>query len=459
MRSIREDSIVSITKFILCATVAVAWVGVACAQITPEEIKELGGKLTEFGAEKAGNADGSIPAYTGGIKTIPADFKPGSGRYPDPFKDEKPLFSVDAKNMAQYAQWLTPASKALLERFPTYRMDVYPTHRTMGYPDWVLKNTLKNASTAKPIAGGDGVEGAFGGIPFPIPKDGYQVLWNNYLRYQGPRSDMHFNSVMVDRTGRKTTINEQNADFIFPYYDQKVGKLTDTTYMIIMSHVMGPPAQAGQMVLQKFSVDFVKRDDAIWMYTPGQRRVRVAPEAKYDTPAATVGGTMFYEEINSYNGRMDRFDYKLVGKKELFIPYNNYKAYYSPTINGDKHENPDDVRWEKHRVWVVEGTLKPGKRHAYSKRTFYIDEDAWNIVQSEAYDQSGKMYRVLNALSFVSYDKPRIIPTSGLYYDLDKGSYTNMATYGNPNTTVRVYDEAPDPSRFTAETMSAEGVR
>ena len=449
----------SINNFIVSAAAASLWAGMACAQVSPDDLKQLGGKLTEFGAEKAGNTDGSIPAYTGGLKTAPADFKPGSGRYPDPFKDEKPLLTVDAKNMAQYAQFLSPASKALLERFPTYRINVYPTHRTMGYPDWVLKNSLKNASTARLVAGGDGVEGAFGGIPFPIPKDGYEVLWNNYLRYQGVRTDVHFTSEMVDRTGRKTTINEQDADFMFPYYDQKVGKLADTTFLVLMSNVMGPPAQAGQMILQKFSADFTQKDDAIWMYTPGQRRVRVAPEAKYDTPAATVGGAMFFEEINSYNGRMDRFDYKLAGKKEMFIPYNNYKAYFSPTVNGDKHENPDDVRYEKHRVWVVEGTLKPGKRHAYSKRTFYIDEDAWNIVQSESYDQSGKMYRVLNALSFVSYDKPRIIPTSGIYYDLDKGSYTNMATYGNAKTAVMVYDETPPGSRFTAETMSAMGVR
>jgi hypothetical protein len=303
------------------------------------------------------------------------------------------------------------------------------------------------------------VESAYGGIPFPIPKDGYQVLWNNYLRYQGSRTDVHFTSEMVDRTGRKTTINEQDADFMFPYYDPKAAKLPDTTFQVIMSTVMGPPAQAGQLILQKFTSNFTLKDDAAWQYTPGQRRVRVAPEIKYDTPAATVGGSMFFEEINSYTGRMDRFDYKLVGKREMFIPYNDYRAYFSPTVTGDKHENPDDVRWEKHRVWVVEGTLKPGKRHAYSKRTFYIDEDAWNIVQSEAYDQSGKMYRVLNALSFVSYDKPRIIPTSGIYYDFNKGSFTNMATYGSPGMAIKVYDELPDQSRFTAETLGAMGVR
>jgi len=450
---------VTIQKIILTAAAATLWAGVAGAQIPAENIKELGGKLTEFGAEKAGNADGSIPAYTGGIKTIPAEFKPGSGRYPDPFKGEKALYTIDAKNMTQYAQWLSPASKALLERYPTYKMNIYPTHRTMGYPDWVLKNSVKNASTAKLVAGGDGVQGAYGGIPFPVPKDGYQALWNNYLRYQGPRVELTFESEMVDRTGRKTIINAQKANFMFPYYDPKSSKLGDTNYMTIMSDVLGPAGQAGTMVLQKFSIDYTVRDDMAWQYTPGQRRVRVAPEVKYDTPAATVAGAMFFEEINSYNGRLDRFDYKLVGKREMFIPYNNYKAYFSPTVNGDRHENPDDVRYEKHRVWVVEGTLKAGKRHAYSKRTFYIDEDAWNIVQSEAYDQAGKMYRVLNALSFVSYDKPRIIPTAGLYYDMDKGSYTNMSMYAKPSARIDVFDEVPPQSRYTADTMSAMGVR
>lgn len=450
----------SINKFIILATAIMSLGANAVrAEVSAEEAKQLGGKLTEFGAEKAGNADGSIPAYTGGIKSIPADYKHGSGRYPDPFKDEKPLLTVDANNMGQYAQWLSPASKALLERFPDYKLLVYPTHRTMGYPDWVLKNTVKNATTAKLVAGGDGVEGAFGGIPFPIPKDAYEVLWNMYLRYQGPRTALHFESSLMDRSGHKTLINEQETDFMFPYYDQKAGKLNGWNYVTMLTKVLAPPAQAGTMFLQKESMNFAINEDAVWLYSPGQRRVRVAPEIKYDTPAATVGGAIFFDEINGYNGRMDRFDYKIIGKKEMFVPYNDYKAFFSADATREKHENSDVVRWEKHRVWVIEGTLKPGKRHAYSKRTFYIDEDSWLIVQAEAYDQSGKMFRVENSLSFVPYDKPRIVPLAGIYYDLNKGSYALLCELGNPRTSVMAYDEVPDQSRFTAETMTASGVR
>jgi hypothetical protein len=451
---------VSIHKFILTASAAFCLAGSAYAGLATEEIKALGTTLTEFGAEKAASANGAIPAYTGGIKAAPADFVPGSGRYTDPYKDEKPLYTISAANMRQYAQLLTPASKALLERFPTYKMNVYKTHRSMIYPDWVLKNTLKNATTARMVGEGDGVEGAFGGIPFPIPKTGYEVMWNNYLRFQGATTDLRFRAETVDRSGQKTVIAEQETSFMFPYYDRKTGKMDDTNYMTIMSKWIGPPSQAGLMILQKFSMNYALKDDATWMYSPGQRRVRVMPEAKYDTPATPVGGTMFYEEINAYNGRMDRFDYKIVGKQEMLVPYNNYRAYFSPDTNSnDKHENPDVIRWELHRVWVVEGNLKKGKRHAYSKRVFYIDEDSWAIMQSESYDQAGKLYRVLNNLSFIAYDKPRIIPASGLYYDLNKGSYTNMAFYGAAGTRITTSDEVPAGSRYTAQTMGNMGVR
>lgn len=448
----------SINKFILMAGIASTLAGAAMAQATPDEVRQLGGRLTEFGAERAGNADGSIPPYTGGLKAAPADFKPGSGRYPDPFKDEKPLFTVDAKNMAQYAQWLTAGSKAMLERFPTFKMNVYKAHRTMGYPDWVLKNTVRNATAARLTGEGDKVEGAYAGIPFPVPKSGNEVLWNVYLRYQGPRYDVRFETVLVDRSGRKTTVSNQRTSYMFTYYDPKADKLPDWNYVNVFTTIMGPPAQAGVMFLQKHPLDYTSQVSATWIYTPGQRRVRMAPEAKYDTPAATIGGAYFYEEIAGYNGRMDRFDYKIVGKQEMLVPYNNYQALYSPDLGGEQHENPDVMRYEKHRVWVVEGTLKADKRHAYSKRRFYIDEDSWQIVQSEAYDPSGKMHRVINGLNFVPYDKPRVGTYAGIYYDLNKGNYAHF-TMAAPELGYQPFEEVPPQSRFTPDTLGAMGVR
>ncbi|CAB3780085.1 DUF1329 domain-containing protein [Paraburkholderia caffeinilytica] len=435
----------------------------AQAAVSQEQAKELGGKLTEFGAEQAGNADGSIPAYDGGVTKLamPADFKPGSGRYPDPFKEDKPLYTITAQNLAQYADQLTPGTKALFQRFPDYRVEVYKTRRTMAYPDWVLKNTVRNATAAK-LSGqtrGDAVAGAYGGLPFPIPQDGYEVMWNQLLRYQGPRTDFRFSTIFVDRSGHQTLVGDQECKFMYPYYDEKQSKLNDDFYFAGYTSYFGPPSQVGQLFLQRFSINHGDKDDTTWVYTPGQRRVRVAPELKYDTPAASIGGTLLFDELGGFTGRMDRFDFKLVGKKEMIVPYNNYRAYEATDLVGDKHENTSAVRWEKHRVWVVDATLLPGKRHAYSRRTYYIDEDTWLIVAYEAYDEGGALYRVAHTINIVPYDKPRVGQPSQISYDLTKGNYVITAVQGGPSMYMKTFDALPNQSAYTPQAMEGNGVR
>ncbi|MBU9312526.1 DUF1329 domain-containing protein [Burkholderia multivorans] len=435
----------------------------AIAAVSAEEAKELGHKLTEFGAEKAGNADGSIPPYTGGVKdlAIPADFKPGSGRYPDPFKDEKPLESITKANQAQYAKYLMPGTKALLDRLPGFRIDVYKTHRTMAYPDWVLKNTVGCARTAKLVGSvtGDGVEGAFACIPFPIPKNGYEVMWNQNLRYQGVRTDFRFRTILIDESGHKTLMGDNETQFIYQYYDRNSSKLPDNFFRTGFARFYGPPSEVGMMTLAKYSINYGAADDTTWIYMPGQRRVRVAPEYKYDTPMAAIGGTLLFDEIGGFQGRMDRFDFKLVGKKEMFVPYNNYRAYNSPNLVGDKYANPDDVRWEKHRVWVVEATLKPGERNIYSHRTYYIDEDTWLIVGYEAYDQSNALYRVGYTLDIVPYDKPRVGQPNAIMYDLTKGNYSVTADQGTPSQHMIPFDDLPNMGNYNTQALLNAGVR
>ncbi|MHC8380539.1 DUF1329 domain-containing protein [Pseudomonas sp. LB3P14] len=422
----------------------------------------LGKDLTPFGAEVAGNADGSIPAYQGnGIKNIPADFVPGSGRYPNPFKGEKPLYSVTAQNMGQYQNLLGEGVKELFKRFPDYRMDVYQSHRTMQYPGWVLKNSLDNAGKAKLVGDepGDGLEGAYGAIPFPKPENGLEVLWNQAMRYQGPRIDMRFNTFFVDRNGTKTMVGDQETQFMWAYYDPKSTSVDTWNYLTGVTKYFGPPAQVGQVFLQKWTTNNTLKDDTTWVYTPGQRRVRVAPELKYDTPAAAIGGVLSFEELGGFNGRKDRFDWKLIGKQEMLIPYNSYSALFDTGLLGDKHENPDLMRWEKHRVWVVEGTLRPGKRHIYSKRLMYFDEDSWQQVGAVGYDHSNEVYRVMNNTSAFLYDMPRLAQPSQFVYDLTKGSWAATAYLADPRTHQIPYDELPQQSRFTPETMAGQGLR
>ena len=451
--------------------VAVAGVLAVCtagamAAVSADEAKQLGTTLTQFGAEKAGSADGAIPAYTGGLTTPPAGFVADSGKWPDPFKDEKPVFSVTASNMSQYADQLTPGVQALLNRFPDYRVQVYPTHRTMHYPQWVIDNTLKNATSAKLIGKieGDGVGGAFGGIPFPIPKNGYEVMWNAQLSYQRTQYDAkNAGAYLVDTSGARTELPIMNVIEYKPYYDRSVASEPfkgpfDRMWLVVLT----PVSTAGLANLVDYSINYSESDQVSWAYFPAQRRTRMAPDFKYDTPTASYGGVLFWDEAKLFSGRMDRFDFKLIGKKEMIIPYNNYKYSQLPVddVFGPKHIKPDAVRWEKHRVWVVEATLKPGARHAYSKRVFFVDEDGWTLMEADGYGQDGKLWRVGLDYPFNYYDgNGGVFISANTFYDLQKGNYFSFfVTNSRGSPQLRVSEKLEKPNLFTPAGMAGTGL-
>ncbi|MGI4798731.1 MAG: DUF1329 domain-containing protein, partial [Janthinobacterium lividum] len=397
-----------VMRFVLGACLS-AVVVPAYAKVSAEEAKQLGGStLTEFGAERAGNADGSIPAYTGGLAAQPGVSNQQS--LPDPFASDKLLYSVDAKNVDRYSAILTAGTVAMIKKYPTFRVDVYPTHRTASYPQFVIKNILRNAVTAELIGNvqGDGVSGSYGGIPFPIPKNGNEAMWNATLKWQGIWDiDWAGAGIFIDAGGHQTLTNQTNNDAFYPYYDPARTSLPDAFFGKSIDSNIAPAAQDGSADLLEYPTNYSDHDQAIYIYTVGQRRVRLAPEFKYDTPVAQAGGAFVYDEISLFTGRQDRFDFKLVGKKEMLVPYNLFKlnSWSTPSeaLHTPHHLNPDYVRFEKHRVWVVEATLKSGKRHIYSRRTFYIDEDGWLVLACDEYDQSGAMYRVGFSNNFPVY--------------------------------------------------------
>src|SRR5210317_1314821 len=130
----------------------------ALAGLTQEEADRLGGdELTPVGAERAGNAAGTIPAWTGGMAELPAGYVEGEPLV-DPFPDEQPLFTITEQNFEQYKDNLSPGQIALLKRYPnTYRMPVYKTHRTAAYPDSMYEAVKKDALDAKTTPDGNGL--------------------------------------------------------------------------------------------------------------------------------------------------------------------------------------------------------------------------------------------------------------------------------------------------------------
>jgi len=412
----------------LAAALAVA--APAFAAVSAEEAKQVGSTLTEFGAIKAGNAEGTIPAYTGGYRGTPAGFKPDSGFWVDPFEADKPLLRIDAKNMAQHEVKLSEGQKALLKANPaTYYIDVYPSRRTVAYPDFVLKNTVRNATTCK--AGSDNLSidpGCAGGMPFPIPKNGYEQMWNQLVGYRGHNmtTTSANRSWVIDTSGKPTLTSQQATGLEIPYYQQALSDRDTTFSLRTYSYTTAPARLAGVMTGLLDNIDQVGKGRRAWSYTPGQRRVKLSPEFSYDTPVASQGGVTLFDELFVFSGKMDRFDFKLVGKKEMYIPYNSYKGTFfcsSEKAIMPKHSNPECERWELHRVWVVEATLKPGMRHAYSKRTYYLDEDQTGAGLYDAWDQNGALYRsIFNGWTQL-YDKVQPNANRTVIYDFNKGNY------------------------------------
>lgn len=441
------------------------------AAVTVEEAKQLGTKLTRFGADPDKNADGSIPAYTGGLKKAHAA---DANQYEDPYANEKPLYSITAKNMGEYQGVLADGQKALLQRFPdSFRMDVYPTHRSTAYADWFLDNTVKNATTSK-LGGaveGDKVIGAaadgepFQGIPFPLPKSGYEVMWNMMFHFAPPVTMLRDRAWLVDSNGNQNELPGIEAAYLHPWSEPS-GKLRKEAYDGVFGFytaLYSPPTSAGTAFLNFYQPDAAAATP-IWIYTPGQRRVRKAPEFAYDIPMSSYAGVLFWDEPWGFVGRMDRFNMKLIGKKEMVIPYNVFGATNQKTseeVLGKHHVNPDAVRYEKHRVWVVEGTRKEGARHAYSKRVFYVEEDCWCLVGTESYDNGGKLWRVAELYNFPAYDLGGVNNDTWAFNDLQKGNYliinTGRKEKGNY---VRSYKSADGLSiPLTPNALAASSVR
>jgi hypothetical protein len=191
--------------------------------------------------------------------------------------------------------------------------------------------------------------------------------------------------------------------------------------------VVAPARHAGTLLLAHETMDQVKEPRRAWVYNPGRRRVTRAPNVAYDNPGTASDGQRTSDQFDMYNGAPDRYTWTLVGKKEMIVPYNSYKLHSDKIKTTDVlkplHINQDLARYELHRVWVVEAKVKPGASHLYARRTFYIDEDSWQIVAADQYDGRGQMWRVSEAHCINYYDAQVFWSTLEVHLDLQNGRY------------------------------------
>jgi hypothetical protein len=434
-----------------------AWAGVSAAQA--EQLKST---LTPLGAERAGNKDHTIPPWTGGYATAAPGYREGDVR-PDPFAADKPVLVITSKNADSYADRLPEGAKALFRKYPDYRMDVYPTHRSAAAPASVYANVFLNATRAHAAAEGIayGVEGAAGGIPFPIPQNGFEAMWNHLLAFWGTAREVPLKTWIVSADGavELSTGYRETSDFPY-YYPDATPQSVGGYYFKTLRLDNEPPVKVGEGYLAWQPIDSARYGFNAWRILPGEHRVRRGPGITYDTPDPDASGLEALDEYYIFFGGLDRYDFKLIGKKEMYIPYNNNRLYMRPTseILGAKHANPDDLRYELHRVWVIEGALKPGAHDIVARRRIYLDEDTWFAVYSDSWDDDGKFWKFGQGTMYLLPEVPAVILGSQFVYDLALGGYVYSFAFNDQPQAYKV--TAPHPANlFTPDSMAARAVR
>ncbi len=392
------------------------------------DLRRIGTRLTAVGAERDGNADGSIPEWSGGVTLPPPSYKPG-GRIVDPYPQDAPQFSITAANAARYAARLAPGHKALLSKYPDFRMPVYATRRSAAYPQAIYDATQANIGKAR-LVGSDALTGARLGFPFPQPQNGVEAMWNHRTRYRGD-SFIGMTSQAVVSQGGIAARNKGVFKVLFRYGNvARPADLEEENVIVYGVTFVGErvtDTMADFVVLFHESANSMKKSRAIWVLLGKIGRMLRLPPLGYDQPMYGTEGLYYIDMIDMYNGAFDRYVWKLLGKRELYIPYNAYRLSdgsqkYAQQLSWPTF-NADQARYELHRVWVIEATERGGKSHQFGKRIFYLDEDSWNVVLVENQDRAGALWRFQEGHLFTAYD---VLSTNAypiVTYDLKEDRY------------------------------------
>jgi hypothetical protein len=456
-------------KTLVRALAAVALVALAAPaaaeRLSPDQIARLGADLTPIGAIRAGNEAGTIPEWTGGLRS-PAEagfpnFRPG-GHHPDPFADDKPLYRITADNMAQYEDILTEGHKAMFRTYPGYFMDVYPTRRSAAMPERIYEATRRIAGNTHLIEGGNGFDGGAEGVPFPIPATGTHAIWNHIVRYRADAARRNIGQAPITRDGGYTMV--MFTDEYLGAYGLPGATVEGLNNVIIYFQqiVTAPARLAGEVLLVHETLNQSLENRRAWIYNPGQRRVRRAPNVAFDNPRTAGDGLATADQLDMFNGSPERYNWTLVGRKEMLVPYNSYKLHsnqlkYSDIIK-PLHINQEHARYELHRVWVVDSVLKEGTRHVYKRRTFYLDEDSWQAQVIDCYDNRDQIWRVQEGHAINYYDVPTFWTTLELTLDLQSGRYLAIGLNNEERST---YDFSAEltPDYFNPANLRRMGVR
>jgi hypothetical protein len=401
--------------------------GQALSAVSVAEAQRLKQDLTPVGAERGANASGSIPEWTGGLSEAPANWRKGQVEV-NPFPDDEPLFVITADNMHLYKDKLSDGSRKMLSQYgPNFFMPVYQTRRTAAFPERVYEKFYENALSAEVLDNGNGVRNTITTSPFPIPKSGLEVIWNHILRYRGEEVSFRSGSATPQVDGSYNPVVTQ-YEYYFAYSKQGAElEEIDNKIFYLKTDTISPSSIAGTITLVHETLDQVRSPRLAWRYDSGSRRLRRSPNLAYETDLPNSSSLRSVDQKDMYNGAPNQYDWELKGKRELYVPYNAYMLHDQSVKPNDViragHINQKLARYELHRVWVVEATRRTGIKHIYDRRVFYVDEDSWQILMSEEYDEAGNLWRVSEAHNISYYSVPAFWTTMEMTYDLKAKRY------------------------------------
>lgn len=451
------------------STLAIAATASSYSASSAKDLARIGleGKeLTPAGAVRAGNAEGTIPAWKNVPVKAPSRFKPGTFHL-DPFDSDKVKFTISNGNYQRHADKLTDGQIKMFETYPDYFMNIYQTRRSAVFKPYIYEAALQNAKKAesyKDKQGRLGFNNAVIAWAFPVPKNGDEALLNQVTRPQQPWVDSWDNTAAVTSSG-DYVLSEISVQQHWKWSEpgntiENFDPSVDS--MFYFQTVKAPAKSAGQVIVANDPVHFVEKFRSAWVYNPGQRRVKRAPQIVYDSPLTQSDGLATTDQKFGLNGPKDRFDYKLLGKREIYIPYNSYKINsgdlkYTDVISPNGRLNQNHARYELHRVWVVESSLRDGFRHDYSKRVFYLDEDSWWITLMDGYDRDNDLWRLQEIHSLMWYDVGFLGSTLEVQYDLSANRM--LALYIDNEMKAPDFSVRLKKRYFTPASIRRRGVR
>jgi hypothetical protein len=426
----------------------------------PAAVHRLSADLTPVGAERAGNADGTIPEWTGGIIRPPDNYEHGD-HHTDPFKGETPLHRISRQNVQDFATGLSVGHIAMLRRYPDYFIDIYPTHRSAALPHRVYEKTAENGRRGVLTEDGEAIMNVAEGLPFPFPENAQELMWNHRLRYKGTGSKRYISLVAPTASGSFNEVTMTVKTLGLYYLPNTTLESIDHRLLYFLQRTNSPARLAGSALLVYESLNQLTRPRQAWVYNPGQRRVIRAPHVAYDNPSSASDGLHVSDMTDMFNGALDRFEWELTGKREMYVPYNAYRVHsdkldYDDLVRAG-HLDPQHLRYELHRVWVVEARLKNGLRHINPRRTYYLDEDSYQILMADHYDANGKLWRFSEAHPIVFYEVPVSWTTIEIHHDLQSGRFVSYRL--NPREPVPSFNMEMEPSEFTPQALRRMGKR